>query len=138
MHLPARLRSQPGALRDLVALILELTAHPSPETDADQEARVESNPAWGFPAAWVDAAEAAIFLCRADAPTVALLQFRIEMLLNDPHPGVRFVVAEHLTALWETNRELMWRLARKVAELEVNRGVLRFFVNSSIVSPDVV
>ena len=46
--------------------------------------------------------------------------------------AVRFVVAEHLAALWETNRELMWKLVRRVAESEPNRGVLRFFVNGCL------
>jgi hypothetical protein len=41
-------------------------------------------------------------------------------------------VAEHLTGFWETDRELMWRLARKVAKSEPNRGVLRFFANACL------
>jgi hypothetical protein len=129
---PSWFRQQPDAVLDLATLTLELTHHPSPETDPDQEARLEDNPAWGFPAARVDAAEAAILLCRVDSQTVVFLQPRLEALLRDPHAAVRFVVAQHLTALWETNRELMWRLVRKVSESEPNRGVLRFFANSCL------
>jgi hypothetical protein len=129
---PARLREQPSALRDLAALTLELTNHPSPEPDSEQEARLESNPAWGFPAARIDGAEAAIMLCRVDAQTAASLQPRIEALLTDERAAARFVVAEHLTAFWETDRALMWRFARKVAESEPNRGVLRFFANACL------
>jgi hypothetical protein len=63
---------------------------------------------------------------------VESLRPRIEALLSDPHAAVRFVVAEHLTALWETDRELMWRLARKVAGSETNCSVLRFFANACL------
>ena len=129
---PARLREQSDALRELAALTLELTNHPSPQPDPEQEARLESNPAWGFPAARIDAAEAAIMLCRVDAQTAASLQPRIEALLTDDRAAARFVVAEHLTAFWETDRALMWRLARNVAQSEPNRGVLRFFVNDCL------
>jgi hypothetical protein len=129
---PERFDQQPEVLSSLTALILELTHHPAPEPDPEQEARLEDNPAWGFPAARVDAAEAAILLCRINSPTVALLQPRLEALLRDPHAAVRFVVAQHLTALWETDRALMWSLARKVTVSEPNRGVLRFFANSCL------
>jgi hypothetical protein len=128
---PSRFSKQPDAVRALTALILQLTHHPSPQADPDQETRLEDNPAWGFPAARIDAAEAAILLCRLDSQTAASVQPRIEALLSDPHAAVRFVVAQHLPALWETDRELMWRLVKKVVESEPNRGVLRFFANST-------
>lgn len=129
---PARLREEPHALSDLVALTLELTDHPAPEAEPDQEARCEEHPSWGFPAARIDAAEAAIMLCRVDPQTAILIEPRLDPLLRDPHPVVRFLVAEHLTALWETDRTEMWRLATQVAETESNRGVLRFFANACL------
>ena len=129
---PARLRDHPDASADLTALTLELTDHPAPEAEPDQEAKFENSQGWGFPAARVDAAEAAITLCRVDSQTAKLILPRLEALLHDPHPVVRLSVAEHLTALWETDRDAMWRLARQVAETESNRGVLRFFANACL------
>ena len=129
---PARLRQQPEGLRDLTALTLELTNHPAPEPEQDQESKFEENQGWGSPSARADAAEAAIILCRVDSHTAQLIEPRLETLLRDPHPVVRFLVAEHLTALWETNRKSMWFLARRVAEYETNRGILRFFANTCL------
>lgn len=128
----ARFREQPDALADLTSLTLELTCHPAPEAEPDQEAKFENSQGWGFPATRVDAAEAAIMLCRVDSQTANLVISRLGALLRDPHPVVRFSVAEHLIALWETNRDAMWRLAREVAETESNRGVLRFFANACL------
>jgi SpoVK/Ycf46/Vps4 family AAA+-type ATPase len=129
---PARLCDHSHALSDLVALTLELTNHPEPEAKPEQEARFEDNQSWGFPAARIDAAEAAIILCRLDSQTAKHIEPRLHALLQDSHPAVRFVISEHLPALWETDREQMWRLARQVAETESNRGVLRFFANSCL------
>ena len=129
---PARLRDQPEGLRDLTALTLELTNHPAPERDQNEKSRFEDNPGWGSQSARVDATEAAIVLCRVDPQTARVIVPRLETLLRDPHPAVRFLVAQHLTALWDTNRKSMWSLARQVAENESNRGVLRFFANACL------
>ena len=124
---PARLRDQPRALSDLVALTLELTNHPAPEAEPDQELRFEGNQSWGFPAARIDAAEAAIILCRVDPQTAKRIEPRLDALLHDSHPGVRFLVSEQLPALWDTARGEMWRLARQVAETESQPGSSALF-----------
>ena len=49
------------------------------------------------------------------------------LIRQDPHPEVRLAIANSLGMLWETARDLMWRLAETVASQEENRRVLSFF-----------
>ena len=127
-----RLREQPGVLEDLVALTLELTHYPAPEAAPNQEGRFEQDQNWGFPVARIEAGQAAIRLCRVDSQTAQRILPSLDPLLCDPHPAVRSLVAENLTALWETDRTEMWRLVKQVAETEPNRAVLRLCVQNCL------
>ncbi len=128
----APLREQPTVLGDLVTLTLELTNYPAPEAAPDQEVRFEQDQNWGFPVARIEAGQAAIRLCQVDSQTAKRILPSLDALLCDPHPAVRSLVAENLTALWKTDRAEMWRLVKQVAETEPNRAVLRLFVQNCL------
>ena len=124
-----QLKQDNAVLGNLIDLVLRLIAFRVEDVGPDVEAQFEKSAAWGSPAPRVDAAEAAMHLCRCDAAIVDRLRPAIEGLLADNNPAVRLQIAERLTTLWETARPLMWQLAETVIARENNRGVLRFFAN---------
>ncbi|MGB9072400.1 MAG: hypothetical protein WCC22_06985 [Terriglobales bacterium] len=49
---------------------------------------------------------------------------RLEDMLSDAHPAVRFCIAQNLGLLWNREREAMWRFAEKIASDEQNPAVI--------------
>ena len=124
-----RLAKDRGAVSSLLRLVLCLARIPSKPPSTQDESKFEAMSAWESRNVHVDMATAAIYLCRVDSDTTARLQPTIKRVLFAGSPAARLQIAQRLTALWNTDRPLMWELAEHVTHKEPNRGVLRFFAN---------
>lgn len=117
----------PSQIDLLRRLALGLSHAHFPVGGPEEEARFEGSPSVGGPAPRTDAARHLLRLCQLKTKPDADILKRLEELLSDPHPAVRWIVASGLTALWGSSRDLMWRLADGVAEKESNKAVLMAF-----------
>ena len=124
-----RLAKERGAISSLVRLVLRLARVPGNPPSIDDEANFEAMSAWDSRNVPVDTATAAIDLCKVDSDTAARMHPTIKRVLLTGSPAARMQIAQRLTTLWNTDRPLMWELAKHVAHKEPNRGVLRFFAN---------
>lgn len=96
-----------------------------PEYLSEHEEQFQRGPAWGSPAARIDAAAGLITLARdADFAHADVLGL-VERLEQDPVSSVRYQIACRLTFLNRTAPELMWRLLERECRKEENRGVLQ-------------
>lgn len=101
----------------------------NPSVDVDTENRFEESQAWGFPAARVDAAIAALDVCLQRPDLYPILKSDIDRLLDDKHPATRLQAAAHLIRLWDIDRDGFWdRLADRLSR-ETNFGVLEAVVD---------
>jgi hypothetical protein len=109
--------------------LLEASTQRVPESHPDQDKQFDESPSWGGPAARISAAQGLSNLCRnkdcADSEVLSAL----ERLSADPVPAVRFQIVIRLNALYETNRDLMWRLIQERSNTDQSRGVLDGLVN---------
>lgn len=117
----------PQAVERLIALVDWLSCQVVPTVGEDTEANFATSPSWGSPAPRIDSADLAIDLLLIDPGQVERLLPLVDQALSDPHPAVRLMVAQRLTALWFADRAGMWQRVAMVAEREPNPGVLRFF-----------
>jgi hypothetical protein len=96
-----------------------------PEYVPEHEEQFQRGPAWGWPAARIDAAAGLMTLAR-DAGFADADLFRwIGRLEEDPVSSVRYQIACRLAFLNRTTPELMWRLLERECRKEKNRGVLQ-------------
>jgi energy-coupling factor transporter ATP-binding protein EcfA2 len=118
-HAPAA-TSYPEALTRL----LELTHHPEPLAGPGTEEDFAQSVAWGYSAARIEAAKALVQLLE-NSSLWPQIQDRVEeLLLRDPHPAVRFVLAIALYKLSWHNSAAAWELTEKFAEQETNPQVI--------------
>lgn len=130
--LARQLGKQAAAAADvsvLVELVVELAGLPADPWSAKAQASFEKSPSWGGPDIQVEIAEAVVTLCRQGGRALETLRAVLENLLQVQNPAARMQVAERLSALWDVDREWMWKLADQVASTETNRGLLKFFAN---------
>lgn len=120
------LKSDAAVLDDLCGLVESLFESPSPEVTDDIEEKYRTSLV-SVSGVRVNAVEAALYLCRIDAPTAQRFLPNLEVLLRDPHPAVRLMLANGLVMLWNTARSDMWRLATLIAREESNLGIFRLF-----------
>jgi hypothetical protein len=120
------LRARPDLLNAVCKLIEPLLVDPMPQMTDEAEAKDESS-LISTRGVRVDAAEAAMSLCKVDAATAGRLKSHLDALARDPHPAVRLAVASRLAMLWNTARDQMWELADVFGNSEPNRRVLSFF-----------
>ncbi|MBQ1500389.1 MAG: ATP-binding protein [Sphingomonas sp.] len=120
----------PQAVDRLIKLVDWLSRQVAPMVREDTEANFADSPSWGSPAPRVDAADLVVDLLLIDPGQVERLLPLVDQALADPHPAVRLMVAQRLTALWFVDRALMWPRVAMVAEREPNPGVLRFFAGN--------
>ena len=100
-----------------------------PEVDDDTEKAFERSPAWGLPAARVDAAEAFLNLSVRRSDLYDKVSDQIDRLLEDRHPAVRMQAGLHLIRIWDLDREGFWRRVENRLCAEKNAGVLEFLIN---------
>ncbi|GEN11908.1 hypothetical protein SAMN05443572_113198 [Myxococcus fulvus] len=115
-------------LDSLLGLIDRLLASPFPERTDTPEDLVS----WGNWDVRVYAASSVVALAPRFAESRFDIVDRMASCLRDPTPTVRHQVARALNVLWNVARNHMWTLVSEVADRETHRGVLQFFVGSSL------
>ena len=73
-----------------------------------------SGPAWGVPSGRIDAARALLRLSRNPQTSDPEVMGAIEVLAQDPHPAVRWVVARDLGLARETHPDAAWALITRL------------------------
>lgn len=117
----------------LFTTLLEIAARSeSPELGVDTESHFEKSPAWGSPAARVEAAQAYWDLFAQRADLYLSLVTQAEELLSDPHPAVRLSASVRLVRIWDVDRERFWQLLKEHVTNEPNLTVLEHLVGGVI------
>lgn len=106
------------------SILLELSNHPSPEYDADDDAGFNEHPSWGAPLARIEAAQGLIALARHASCCSPDVLEAIEYLSADSVPAVRYQIAANLTLLYKTAQSTMRKLFESRTNSETNNGVL--------------
>ncbi|MGF6924286.1 hypothetical protein [Paraburkholderia sp. 40] len=113
----------------LRAIVVTLCNSKSPEGGPEEEARFEKFQGYAVgarvPAAATLLQELATSSAIDDGDRALLKQ-----LVGDNHPAVRAEVAQHLTSIWRSDKQLMWELAKNIATQESNFGVLQLFAGN--------
>ncbi len=114
---------------DFIKLLLRLSEHPHPETQADTEASFAKSQRWGCPCPRIRATEA-IASIMASPEVWPIVADTVERLaLRDAHPAVRMTAINRLSGLWKEQRDDMWRLVEEVSQREQNAGVIQYFLH---------
>jgi hypothetical protein len=141
-HIARAEQYEPGetehpTLAALVGLLdrLAQSAYPEPRSNGD---RVTMS--WGNWDVRVYVASSLMGLAFRFGATDTTLLDRIEAMLDDVEPTVRHQVSGLLNHLWNVDRQRMWALMAKVAQQEVDRCAMSYFVHgplSSVSAADV-
>ncbi len=110
--------------------LLVLTHHSDPQVNEETEENFADHASWGSPSPRIEAAQAlAILATQAEfwGPVKERYQ---DMLLNDPHPAVRFQVARIIPWIGNIDEESMWTLAEQVLATEKNSTIIRQLIAS--------
>ena len=118
-----------GSVAREFLLTLSYDINPEPNEEESEDQGLMS---WGSPAPRLDAAAALILVARQKELLDETLKIRIAELLHDPVPTVRLQIAQSLNTMWETDRDFMWELIDDVAQNEVNKGVLNFYIGGTL------
>lgn len=106
------------------ARLLELSEHPNPTSDADVEARFMTDISWSSPATRIQAAEALARLVTT-RDIWPVIRPRVEtLMLEDPHPAVRFTIMRVIRFIGSHDPEHMWALIERAAAEETNAAVV--------------
>ena len=100
--------------------LLELTHHSYPELKDQTEEKFADFPSWGSPSPRIEAAEALAILASQPKFWPEVKERYQEVLLNDPHPAVRFQLVHILPWIGTIDEEEMWALAEKFLAKEKN------------------
>jgi hypothetical protein len=111
----------------IVETLGEGTHQQQPRPEADSAFK---RPAWGSPAARLDAAEGWMRIGRYPRFVDAAYLEIVRALANDGAPSVRFHVARDLRGLYRTAPDLLWELMGHFAENENSLGVLQGFLET--------
>ncbi|MFA8356405.1 hypothetical protein ACEPT7_00660 [Burkholderia ubonensis] len=122
-------KAEHPTLAALVGLLdrLAQSAYPEPRSNGD---RVTMS--WGNWDVRVYVASSLMDLARRFGATDTTLLDRIEAMLDDVEPTVRHQVSGSLNRLWDVDCQRMWALMTKVAQQEVDRCVMGFFVHGPL------
>ena len=112
-------------------LLLASSLHRIPAPDPDTDVRFDEMQSWGGPAARIAATAGLVRLSAHSSCSSEAVLKAVERLSEDPVPAVRFQVALHLNALFDSGRELMWRLAERFAGTDPSRGVVHGLIVGS-------
>lgn len=96
--------------------------------------RENENPSmsWGNLDVRVYGASSLMALARRFGSSDSTLLDRLELVLGDVEPTVRYQVSTHLNALWDVDRTRMWILMEKVARNETDRALIGYFLNGPL------
>jgi len=107
-----------------LAVLLELSTHPSPEHYPADDAGFDEHPCWSAPIARTEAAAGLIAIARHESCCRTEVLDAIDRLLQDEVPEVRFQVAANLTYLYKTAPDHMWALLKSRSHRETSNAVL--------------
>ncbi|MER8590874.1 hypothetical protein NKH33_04615 [Mesorhizobium sp. M1182] len=105
--------------------LLELTHHSDPELKDETEERFADFPSWGSPSPRIEAAQALAILATQSEFWPLVRERYQDILLNDPHPAVRFQLVRVLPWIEQIAEEEMWTLAEKFLKKEKNATNLK-------------
>lgn len=106
------------------SVLIELSEHPSPEHNPEQDESFDRHPSWGAPLARIEAAAGLMSLARHKSCCSPDVLDRIDFLSKDAAPEVRYQIAAYLTSLYETAPDRMWKLLETRSKEETSNGVL--------------
>jgi len=109
----------------IVNTLREGTKQRQPLPEADSAFK---HPAWGSPAARLDAAEGWMRIGRYPRFVDAVYLETVRALANDGAPAVRFHIARDLRGLYRTAPDVLWELVSHFGESENSLGVLQGFL----------
>ena len=113
----------PGGML-LRQVLLDAARNPVPQFSAEADGSFSEHPAWGSPAARVEAAAGLMCLASHEAHIPAVLP-AINELRGDPVAAVRYQIAERLPRLYHTSPDSMWHALEQFCSSEQNNGVLQ-------------
>lgn len=105
--------------------LLKIADHPLPETGADTEEQFARSSSWGSPAPRIEAAISLRSLIRLNGMWPRLREKYEQLILNDPHPAVRFNLVRGLLTVLHYDPEAAWKLIEQVAAKETNASIIR-------------
>jgi len=114
------------------SVLLEASFYPEPTYRPENDAQFDEHISWGLPAARIEAAIGLTMLASHPSCVCPDVLEAIERLSKDPVPAVRFQVAAHATALYQTAREMMWQIIERSCHEEPSRGVLQGLLGGAL------
>jgi hypothetical protein len=108
----------------VLAVLLDLSTHPSPKHDPAHDASFDASPSWGGPIARIEAAAGLIAIARHESCCRADVLDAMERLLGDAAPEVRFQVASSFTYLYKSAPDRMWAFLESRSRQETSNAVL--------------
>lgn len=109
---------------EAVSRLLELSHHTNPQSDENTEENFSRHMSWGSPAPRVEAAEAIAKLVLKPNLWPKIQNRFQSLLLDDPHPAVRFQVAGVIPWIEKIDVEATWSLVKRFFEKETNTSVI--------------
>ena len=111
-----------AASRFALETLTWLARHPKPEVETSLDGFDEGR-GWNVPAPRIDAAKGLLALGRAPGLLDEAALATIKQLADDPAAAVRYAFASKLRWLRDTDLDLTWELAERIARLEPSRMV---------------
>ena len=111
-------------------VLLEASRNRVPAVDSDADERFVE-PAWGKPAARLDAAKGLVTLLRHPSCEDQDILAAVERLVVDPAPSVRWQIASRLLVRYSRDPDWTWRMIERMAR-DRSPGVLRGLVDGPV------
>ena len=111
-------------------LLLEGSVHEIPIYDPEHDPQFDEHTSWGGDLPRIESAHGLAILATHERCFDEELLSRIKDLSKDPVPAVRYQIASHLTNLYRTARDEMWRLVEQFAVEEDSKGVIQGLAQS--------
>jgi signal recognition particle GTPase len=113
-------------------LLLDASSYPEPQPQEVGDDHFDDVPTWGT-GARIGAACGLTRLTRHSSCVDDQVLATIEKLaVEDKVPAVRFQAATHLSSLYYTAPQLMWRLLENISQQERSRGILKFLLGGTL------
>lgn len=113
-------------------VLLQASEYPDPVHHPESDEQFDDYPAWGSPAARIDAAQGLMQLTHHPPCLDENLLNAIERLSRDDVPAVRYQIAAYLLNLYQTAPNLMWDIIECMSREDQSRGVLQGLLGYSL------
>ncbi|WP_029587485.1 hypothetical protein [Bradyrhizobium sp. URHD0069] len=104
--------------------LLKITEHPDPETSREIEEQFARSPSWGSPSPRIQAAQAMTSLVRFNGMWSVLRERMERLVVDDPHPAVRFHLVRAIPSIMHYSADAAWSLVERIAEKETNASII--------------